>query len=413
VTAKTLSLFEGYGIEIESTVVDAETLEVRPIVDELLREASGGDAWIEDLEDGAIGWSNELVSHVIELKTNGPASSYAGLAEHFRASTGRLNSLLKKGWNARLMPSGMHPWMDPKSETRIWPHESSPVYHAYDRLFDCRRHGWANVQSVHLNLPFADEHEFARLMAATRLVLPLIPALAASSPVVDGRSTGTLDNRLAFYRTNSERVRSMTADVIPEPVFGIAEYHEQVLGAVDRELGTIGADAMLRGQEWTNARGAIARFDRSAIEIRLIDAQECAAADLAVAAAVSGLVRALVEERWCSFESQCAWDTGPLLALLAETIQAGPSAEIASADYLRAFGVDASGLPAGQLWNALAESAFDGPSELESPLERILRGGTLAQRILSALGDDFDRARLRSVYSTLCDCLADGTSFRP
>ena len=53
----------------------------------------------------------------------------------------------------------MHPWMDPRAAS-LWPHEYGEVYAAYDRIFDCRRHGWANLQSVHLNLPFADEREF-------------------------------------------------------------------------------------------------------------------------------------------------------------------------------------------------------------------------------------------------------------
>ena len=315
-TAKPLALFEGYGIEIESMVVDAETLEVRPVVDELLRAANGGEAWVEDFDDGAIGWSNELVAHVIELKTNGPAPGYAGLAGRFLESTRRLNERLAEGWNARLMPSGMHPWMEPPRETRLWPHEHGPVYRAYDRLFDCRRHGWANLQSVHLNLSFADEHEFGRLLAAVRLVLPWIPALAASSPVVEGRATGLLDNRLEFYRTNSERIPAMTAAVIPEPIYGVEEYHERVLRRLGRDLAAAGADEALQGgREWTNARGAIARFDRMAIEVRLIDAQECAAADLAVAAAVSGLVRALVEERWAPFRTQRDWPTGALSEL--------------------------------------------------------------------------------------------------
>ena len=413
-TSKTLSLFEAYGIEIESMVVDADTLDVRPVVDELLREAAGTDGWVEDVEDGEIGWSNELVSHVVELKTNGPAPSYSGLADRFVASARRLNSLLEEGWHARLMPTGMHPWMDPSRETTLWPHDNGPVYRAYDQLFDCRRHGWANLQSVHLNLPFADEHEFARLMAAVRLVLPLIPALAASSPVVEGRSTGILDNRLEFYRTNSERVRSMTADVIPEPVYGFDEYQDRVLGVLDRELEEIGADQVLRGQEFANARGAIARFDRMAIEIRLIDAQECAEADLAVAAAVSGVVRALVEERWASLRCQRAWSTPELVELLQTAIRKGPDAEILDRSYSKAFGVESSEtLTMGKLWRRIAETTFDGSTDLEGALQTILRQGTLAQRILAALGQEFDRRKLKSVYGELCGCLASGSRFRP
>ena len=77
------------------------------------------------------------------------------------------------------------------------------IYQTYDRIFGCKAHGWANLQSMHLNLPFADDAEFARLHAAIRLVLPIIPALAASSPIADGRPTGFMDIRMEAYRTHS------------------------------------------------------------------------------------------------------------------------------------------------------------------------------------------------------------------
>ncbi len=412
-----LRLFTGYGIEIESMVVDADTLEVRPIVDELLRRAAGADDWVEDVEDGAIAWSNEFVAHVVELKTNGPAPGWEGLAEAFRASAAKLDAHLA-GWNARLLPTGMHPWMDPTTQTTFWAHDHGPVYRAYHRLFDARRHGWANLQSVHLNLPFGDEHEFARLMAATRLVLPLVPALAASTPIVEGRVTGLVDNRLEFYRTNSERVAAMTGDVIPEPIYDAARYRDQVLAAIDRELLARGADEVLLGNEWTNARGAIARFDRMAIEVRLIDAQECAAADLAVAAAVSGLIRALVEERWSSGAEQRELPTAPLASLLVATIARGADAPLDHPELVRAFGLQPGAVPTvGALVAATVPDAFDGPSELRAALEVVLEQGPLARRILLALGDPLDgeleRARLREVYRELADCLATGRSFVP
>ncbi len=408
---KPLSLFEGYGIEIEQAVVDAETLDVRPVVDELLREASGASDWVEDHDDGPIGWSNELVAHVVELKTNGPVPSFAGVADAFRASERNMARRLADGWGARLMPSGMHPWMHPARDTKLWPHEHGPVYSAYDRLFDCRRHGWANVQSVHLNLPFADEHEFERLHAASRLVLPLIPALAASSPIVEGRATGLLDNRLDFYRTNSVRVKPMTGDVIPEPIYRFAEYEERIFRAIDRELEVQGADAALLGNEWTNARGAIARFDRMAIEIRLIDAQECPASDLAVAAAVAGVVRALVEERWAPLREQRSFPTHALAAHLRASIAAGPAAAIEDRRFLGMFGLDASALELRELWREIAEDAFAGSSDLEPALQVVLRDGVLSERILAALGPSFGPHDLRSVYRELCDCVDEGRPF--
>jgi hypothetical protein len=66
-SAAVLSLFEGYGIEIEWIIVDAATLDVLPIADELLRDAAGGEAWVEDAPAGEVSWSNELVAHVMEV----------------------------------------------------------------------------------------------------------------------------------------------------------------------------------------------------------------------------------------------------------------------------------------------------------------------------------------------------------
>jgi len=48
-----------------------------------------------------------------------------------------------------------------------------------------------------------------------------------------------------------------------------------------------------------------------------------------------------------------------------------------------------------------------------SPLEVIFENGTLARRILRALGGHADRDRLMKVYSRLCDCLAEGRVFVP
>jgi len=412
-SSRPLALFEGYGIEIESMIVDARTLDTLPVADEVLRDASGGEAWVEDHEDGVIAWSNELVLHLLELKTNGPAPSFAGLAASFTASAAHLNELLSRR-GARLMPTGMHPWMDPAREARLWPHDSGPVYRAYDRLFDCRRHGWANLQSVHLNLPFADEREFARLHAAVRVVLPLIPALAASSPFVEGRATGELDSRIGVYRSNAARTPAMSGAVIPDSIDRIDEYRRLIFEPIDRELRGLGADEALLGQEWTNARGAIARFDRMAVEIRLIDAQECARCDLAVAAAVSGLVRALVEERWSAHALQRAAPTAELAELLWSAAATGRHAPVGNSAWLALFGPHGDGARTlGDLLARAVEDSFSGPPELEAPIETVLRDGCLSERILAVAGPAPDRDGLRAVYGALCEHLVDGRVFRP
>jgi hypothetical protein len=78
-----LGLFQGFGVEIEYMIVDRESLDVRPVADDLMA-AQAGEA-VAELERGAMAWSNELALHVLELKTNGPAPSLQGLHPRFHA----------------------------------------------------------------------------------------------------------------------------------------------------------------------------------------------------------------------------------------------------------------------------------------------------------------------------------------
>lgn len=406
-----LPLFAGTGVELEYMIVDAETLDVRPISDELIRAVTG--ACQSEVDRGAFCWSNELVTHVIELKTNGPAASLAGVADGFQGEVNEINRRLAV-WGARLMPAAMHPWMNPLAETRLWPHEYSPVYEAYNRIFGCQGHGWSNLQSLHLNLPFADDAEFAALHAAIRALLPILPALAASSPVMDARLTGWLDNRLAVYRTNSARIPSITGRVIPEGVFSEADYHREILQPMYRDIAPHDPEGVLQ-DEFLNSRGAIARFARGSIEIRVLDVQECPQVDLAVARLIVEVLRALVQERWQRLDRLQALETGQLEQILLETARNAETARLQDRPYLEVFGADfARPCSAGDLWwHLLRQLRMDHRLDKETIgiLELVLAQGTLARRILRALDGDCSRERLGQTYARLCDCLASGRPY--
>jgi len=411
--SRRFGLFSRYGIEIEYMIVDRVSLRVLPIADWLIRAASG--TFDTEVVRGALAWSNELAAHLIEVKTSRPEKSLSGLDAAFRESIHAANAFLERR-GARLLGAGMHPFMDPRVETRLWPHGNHDIYETFDRLFDCRRHGWANLQSAHLNLPFANDEEFGRLHAAIRMVLPIIPALAASSPMVEGRFSGWADMRLETYRSNSLRVPSITGAVIPEPVFTMEEYREKILDPIYRDLAPFDPHGILR-DEWVNARGAIARFDRNAIEIRLIDAQETPAADLAIAAAVAGAAKLLTEERFSSLASQKALPVEPLADILLNAIRNGEEAVIADARYLAIFGIDGDPITARDIWKFLIEriDRFDHAalSPHRAALDGILTGGTLSSRIVRALRPDASREKIRSVYRKLGDCLETGSLFSP
>jgi len=404
-----LGLFEGYGVELEYGIVDRETLAVRPIADRLLASVAGST--VSDVELGTLAWSNELTLHVIEFKTNGPAGSLDGLADAFQADVRRANALLA-AMNACLLPTGMHPWMDPTRETRLWPHEQNVVYEAFDRIFSCRGHGWANLQCTHLNLPFAGDREFGRLHAAVRLVLPILPALAASSPILESRVTGVLDNRLEVYAGNCARIPSITGRVIPERVFTRRDYEDGLLGRLYRDIAPHDPEGVLQ-HEWLNARGAIARFERSALEIRVLDIQECPAADLAVLEVIVRVLQALAGERWQSLEAQQRFEVEPLAEIFLTAVRDAEAAVIADPDYLAAFGLRDGAATAGELWIHLAEVCFAPGEPVPEALDVILREGPLARRILRATGPSPDRATLERTYRGLTACLAEGRMFRP
>ncbi|HVR73398.1 MAG TPA: glutamate-cysteine ligase family protein [Planctomycetota bacterium] len=406
-----LRLFEAAGIELEYMLVDSATLSVLPAADELFLRATGSPA--SDVETGEIHWSNELVRHVVELKTARPEADLERLPALFQDSVRRINAILEP-MGGRLMPSGMHPWMDPLAETRLWGGESSAIYEAFDRIFDCRGHGWSNVQSTHLNLPFAGDEEFARLHAAVRILLPVLPALAASSPIVDGRVAGYLDARMDAYVRNSLKVPSVGGDIVPEPVFHPREYRERILEPMYRDIAPKDPGGILQ-DEFLNARGAIARFSRGSIEIRVLDVQECPFADLAIAALVQGALRLLVEEHWSPLSEQEAWPVAPLREILGRCITAADEAPIGDRRYLGLFGLEDGLVTAGGLWRHLAREVFRAGAAREeawrAPLDRILERGPLARRILTALGGDTRRESLARVYGRLCECLEAGELF--
>jgi gamma-glutamyl:cysteine ligase YbdK (ATP-grasp superfamily) len=410
--AESLHLFQAFGVELEYMIVDAKSLDVRPITDRVMQAVAGEIT--SDFIDGEVTWSNELTAHVIEIKTSEPAASFAPLPEAFNQSVRRINSVLEP-MGGRLMPSAMHPWMDPHRELVLWAHDNNTIYEAFNRIFDCRGHGWANLQAVHLNLPFTGDAEFARLHAAIRVLLPILPALSASSPLMDGKPAGVLDSRLAVYQQNCRRIPAATGRVVPEAVFSADEYHQVILLPLYAEVAPFDAAGVLQ-EEWLNARGAIARFERSAIEIRVLDMQECPQADVAICALITDVLEGLTSGRWGDPACLQAWETEPLHDLLQATIRHADRAVISNADYRRLFGLeDREPVTAGDIWKHLAEAAGpDSRSEHNSvrpAVRTLLEHGPLAKRILTAVGPEPGREQIAAVYRQLCDCLATGRMF--
>ena len=404
---KRLRLFEALGVELEYMIVDRGSMAARPVADRLLVEDG---AVVSEVEKGEVSWSNELVSHVLELKTTDPAPSLAALEETFARHVREANAALAP-LGAVLLGSGAHPFFDPHTETVIWPNEYNEVYRTYDRIFGCRGHGWSNLQSVHLNLPFDGDEEFGRLHAAVRLVLPIIPALAASTPYMDGEQVGPLDGRLHVYRHNQDRIPALVGSVVPEAVFTEQEYEDRIFRPIMAALEPHDPDRVLK-KYFANSRGAIARFDRGSIEIRVIDVQECPAADLGILSLIVAVLRELVDERWSAWSDQRQWEERRLAKVFDGCVARAERHEITDEEYLRLFGLDGAAATAGELWRHLMGATRDAiPAAHAAAADHILDHGTLARRLVTTLGARPAMDDLRQVYAQLADCLQENRLF--
>ena len=392
-------------------IVSSDNLDVLPVSDKLIYSVTGN--YENSYEEGPIGWSNELVMHVLEFKTNGPAVQLASLAALFQDNVRRVNELLLEH-GGKLMPTAMHPWMNPALQTTLWPHGDREIYQTFDRIFNCSGHGWSNLQSMHVNLPFADDREFALLHTAIRTLLPLMPSFAASSPLREGELTGMLDTRLETYRYNASRVPEVSGLVIPEYVISRNDYDAIILVPMYEAIKPHDPAGILQ-YEWLNARGAIARFDRNAIEIRVLDTQETPAADLAVAAFLIAILKALVNQHWSDGSLQSAMTTEALAAILHETIRYGEHTVIQDIDFLGIFGFPDTRCEAAELGYHLLETLpreeGDEANFWRDTVRFILSQGTLASRICKALRQTTRRSHLHEVYRVLCECLVEGRLF--
>lgn len=399
---KRLHLFEAYGVELEYMIVDKDSLDVKPIAEVLLRDESGEIQG--EFDKGMTAWSNELVSHVVEMKSNGPTQDLKALREKLQADVLEANKILSDH-GAMLLPTAAHPWMNPSKETKLWAHESQEIYHLYDKIFSCKGHGWSNLQSTHINLPFYDDEEFARLHTAIRFMMPMIPALTASSPILDGKFTGYMDKRLYYYEKNQSKIPVLTGKVIPERLFTKHAYQKHVYDRIQVAIKPFDPDNILK-PVWLNSRGAMARFDRGAIEIRIIDIQECISADIAVVALITGLVKLLVRGKLVSFDVQEAFETDDLHMIFRQCVKSGSKAAIDDQSYASAWGFDHA-FDGQEFWAKMISLVSENSdlSELSGILNSINSKGTLAERMVHRIGQDFSRGNLTEVYLELSNSL--------
>ncbi|HUW47555.1 MAG TPA: glutamate-cysteine ligase family protein [Patescibacteria group bacterium] len=288
-TYKTLEVL---GPEHEFSLVDNE-LKALPIADKVLKDFHG--RIVNFVKMPKFSFGKELQLHVMEVKPSAPFTSPVKFENTMQKAVLTLHEFVHQKYGAYLLGTGMHPLLK-LDETGIWPHRHRQIYEAYSQIFSLKRHGWLNIQSYQLNLPYSNEKNGVLLHNLIANILPYLPAIAASSPIYEGKLGENVDNRLHFYKENQREIPSITADVIPEHAESFATYDREVIGKYSKDLAAAGANKLLLDKEWINSRGVIFRFDRRALEIRVMDEQECVKSDVALSCFIRALLRGLTKE---------------------------------------------------------------------------------------------------------------------
>jgi glutamate---cysteine ligase / carboxylate-amine ligase len=315
------------GIEEEFALLDPETLQLAPRF-EVLKAAGATDPLLSESIAG------ELISSEIEIRSGAGADVEDARARQHEAR--RRLFALARAHGVALGSTGTHPLSDYREQHII------DTAH-YRRVEEGLKYvAWRNnTFSVHVHVGVNGADRAVRVCDRLRPVLPLLLAVSANSPYIDGRDSGLHSGRTQTFTKSFPRCG------VPD-VFGSWAAWEDYVGMLVR-TGSIVEFTQL----WWSVRPHHAF---GTVEVRICDAQMTAAESDGLAALIVACVRRaaaevdagetppdlphrLIEENmWRAIRYGL---DGRLLDLQADRIEEFPAAE--TLDRLRAWsGADVS-----------------------------------------------------------------------
>lgn len=384
-------------------IADRTTLEPKPLINELLNSLGDSDKKVS-AAGKCLKWKAGYQPHIFRICSAFPQINLNTL-EHAIADEQKIVNRILGEYGAILLPGGMHPFINPFTvQTSV---SSDPAASLYDRLFDTTGHSWVNLSRTYMEFPYRNEEMLQRLQAAIRIILPIIPALSASSPIVEGNFSGRIDNGLRYARARYSRFPAITGQIIPEPFFTEKKYQEMVLDKIKAQLAPVDPEGLIH-PAMINYRGAIPDFQGNRMILQIMEPQECVAADMAIVKLVHEAVRFMLEEQTTTFEQQTAARMEILTGILEDVTENGRHAEVLSSEYLGFFGLDEV-CTVGNIWKHLFHKLSNDPMRplamYEKELSVILEQGPLSERILMVVGEKPGTEELMFMWRRLGDCM--------
>lgn len=390
-------------------IVDRSTLELKPIISELLSSLDE-EGEQKTAAGKCLKWKPGYQPHIFRICSASPQTNLNTL-EHAIADELRIVNRLLAEFGAMLLPGGMHPLTDPFKVAT--PPVTDPLGQLQERLFDTKGHSWVNLNRTYVELPYQSEEMLQRLQAAIRIVLPIIPALSASSPIVEGGNTGKTDNALRYARARYSRFPGIAGQLIPEPYFSERKYTEMVLDKIRHQLEPVDPQGLIHPAQ-INFRSAIPDFQGKRMILQIMEPQECVAADMAIVRLVTEAIRFFLEEKTIRFEEQMEARMEILCGILEDVMVSGRNTEVFSSEYLAFFGLDEV-CTVGNIWQHLFQKLSNDPlrplAMYEHELSVILEQGSLSERILTVVGEKPGTEELVFMWRRLIDCLEQNRLF--
>ncbi len=260
------SVFEGasdftIAIEEEFAILDPVTLDMVGRFDEL-RAAAALDPILYDAITG------ELIRSEIEIRS-GRADDFHAATEAQRERRRRLFALAAEQGVA-LGASGTHPWADYREQQIVEIEHYRRVEH------DLQYVAWRNnTFALHLHVGIRGADRAVRVCDRMRPVLPLLLAISASSPFLDGRDSGLHSARTQTF------TRSFPRCGIPDAFGGWREFADYVAFLADTR------SIVEYTQVWWSIRP---HLTFGTVEVRICDSQLTAGESEALAALIVACV---------------------------------------------------------------------------------------------------------------------------
>jgi glutamate---cysteine ligase / carboxylate-amine ligase len=179
------------GVEEEFSILHPETLNLVPRFDELRAAAEDDRLLFESI-------TGELIASEIEI-ISGIGGDLGDALARQRERRGRLFALAEAR-GAALGATGTHPWADYREQAII------DTEH-YRRVEEGLKYvAWRNnTFSLHVHLGVRDADRAVRACDRLRPVLPLLLAISANSPYLDGRDSGLHSARTQSFTKSFPR----------------------------------------------------------------------------------------------------------------------------------------------------------------------------------------------------------------